>query len=159
MAPRPSDVRCDSATGKGSPTSASCTYPDGSDVLLCVYANQGHGGNTAGMIFPNKPTATYTVVVNGIPEGWEVDAGTVGTFVARDSCGSPGGHEEPEAANATEEEGGGGGHAEFRPCTHTVVMHQLPLPPATGNSTAVTLFLAGLLLAGTGMVARRLSRH
>jgi hypothetical protein len=98
-----------SETGKGMPTSATCTYPDGSEVLRCVFDNPGHGSGADGLIVPARPTATYTVTVTWPPPpDWTIENANGGPYFARDLCPrgggeSGGGHE----GGGSEEEGGG----------------------------------------------------
>ena len=98
-----------SQTGKGMPTSATCTYPEGSDVLRCVFDNPGHGSGADGLIVPARPTASYTVTVTwpSLPD-WSIQNANGGPYLARDLCpregdGSGGGHE----SGGSGEEGGG----------------------------------------------------
>jgi hypothetical protein len=127
--------------------SAHCTYPPGSDVLVCEYDNPGHGPKP-GLVVPNGKKHTYEVVEVGLPEGWEVDPATVGVFLGRETCddgqgcGGGGGHDDgggghddggcgghtaglAAAEVSAAEEGGGGGTT----CTHAVVNLQLPVVP------------------------------
>ena len=73
-------------TGKGLQTSATCTYPAGSDVLECVFDNPGHGSGTDGLVVPARPTATYTVTVKWPPPDWTIDGANAGPYSARDLC-------------------------------------------------------------------------
>ena len=111
-----------SQTGKGMPTSATCTYPERSDVLRCVFDNPGHGSGTDGLIVPARPTASYTVTVTwpSLPD-WSIENANGGPYFARDLCpregdGSGGDHEDGgghESGGGHEEETGGhdsGGH-------------------------------------------------
>ena len=73
-----------SETGKGMPTSATCTYPDGSEVLRCVFDNPGHGSGADGLIVPARPTATYTVTVTWpLPPDWTIENANGGPYFAR----------------------------------------------------------------------------
>ena len=75
-----------------------------------------------GLVLPGKPGTEYTVEVAGVPDGWTVDASTIGTFLADDTCPKPGGHDDghgEEAARVSHEEGEEGDH---EPCIHTVVI-------------------------------------
>lgn len=111
---------------------ASCTYPEGSDVLVCEYTNPGHGGEKPGLVVPGNPRAEYTVTVEGVPAGWLVDPDTVGTFIGRETCprggdhgdGDDHGHESGLGVSEHDDEGGG-----REPCFHTVVFREQPAPP------------------------------
>jgi hypothetical protein len=112
-----------SQTGKGMPTSATCTYPEGSDVLRCVFDNPGHGSGADGLIVPARPTASYTVTVTwpSLPD-WSIENANGGPYFARDLCpregdGSGGGEE-----GGGHESGGGGGRGVS--CEHVVVLQQ-----------------------------------
>jgi hypothetical protein len=149
-------------------------YPAQSDDLSCTYVNPGHG-DQPGLVLPGKPGTQYTVEVSGVPDGWTVDTGTIGAFLADDTCPKSGGHDDGHGEDAvlTAEEDGEEG--EHEPCVHTVVI-QGPTaddegngpvnPPAdenaappvvqaaagaalphTGASIAVLLLLAVVLLA------------
>ncbi len=112
-----------STTGKSMTTSATCTYPDGSDVLQCVFENRGHGLVTDGLIIPARPTATYTVTVNWPTTGWTIDGANADSYSARDLCPRGGGGEEGGGGH----EGGGeeGGGAVY--CEHVVELQQIPM--------------------------------
>jgi hypothetical protein len=143
-----------SETGKGMPTSATCTYPTGSQVLQCVFDNPGHGSGTEGLIVPARPTASYTVTVTwpSLPD-WSIENANGGPYFARDLCprgdGDPGGgheggggHESGGDEGSGHESGGnegggdegggnegGGGHESGGggrgvACEHTVVLRQ-----------------------------------
>ena len=85
------------------------------------------------------PGMEYTVDVEGVPDGWVVDAETIGTFLADDTCPKGGGghHEDGEEgedghgedALVTTAEEGEDGHGEQTACTHTVVINQLTVVP------------------------------
>ncbi len=96
-----------SQTGKGKPTSATCTYPDGGTVLRCEFHNPGHGSGTDGLIVPARPTATYAVTVDWPVNGWTITGADGDGYSARDLCprggDGGGGHEE----GGGDEEGGG----------------------------------------------------
>ena len=85
------------------------------------------------------PGMEYTVDVEGVPDGWAVDAETIGTFLADDTCPKGGGghHEDGEegedghgedALVAAAEEGEDD-HSEQTACTHTVIINQLTVVP------------------------------
>ncbi len=101
-----------SQTGQGMPTSATCTYPAGSEVLLCEFDNSGHSSSGDGLIVPARPTATYTVTVNWPATNWTIDGANGGPYSARDTCPRGGGGHE----------GGEGGSVA---CQHSVVMRQI----------------------------------
>jgi LPXTG-motif cell wall-anchored protein len=128
------DLAAASATGGGKPTSAHCTYPPGSSVLVCEFQNPGeHESVTDGMIVPAKPTATYSVTVLWPTSGWTIEGANAGPYSARDLCpsggqGDGGGHDSGhgEALEAEVVEGDG------TVCVHTVVMRRgevTPEPP------------------------------
>jgi hypothetical protein len=113
-----------SETGKGMPTSATCTYPAGSDALECVFDNPGHG--SSGLVVPARPTATYTVTVTWPPPDWTIDGANAGPYFARDLCPRGGGQEGDSGVGVD--------------CAHPVVLRQraavivtpVPsVPPAT----------------------------
>ena len=99
-----------SRTGKGMQTSATCTYPAGSDVLQCVFDNPGHGSGTDGLIVPARPTATYTVTVKWPPTDWTIDGANAGPYSARDLCPREegAGHEGAGGHEGTGEDQGAG---------------------------------------------------
>lgn len=101
-----------SQTGKGLPTSATCTYPVGSEVLRCEFDNSGHSSSGDGLIVPARPTATYTVTVTWPATDWTIDGANDGPYSASDRCPRGGGGHE-----------GGGG--ESVACEHSVVMRQI----------------------------------
>jgi LPXTG-motif cell wall-anchored protein len=131
------DLAAASATGGGKPTSAHCTYPDGSTELVCEFENPGkHSSVTDGMIVPGKPTATYTVTVPWPISGWTIVGANADSYSARDLCprggdGHDGGHDS----------GHDGGHDSGEThevaalddsgfiCLHTVVIRQIPVTP------------------------------
>ena len=141
-----------SETGKGMPTSATCTYPAGSEVLRCTFDNPGHGSGTDGLIVPARPTATYSVTVTWPQPDWTIEGANAGPYSARELCPcgdgeAGGGHEggggeegdgyEPggggEEGDGHEPGGGGGeegdghepgGGGRGVPCEHTVVLRQ-----------------------------------
>ena len=145
------ELAASSQTGSGKPTSATCAYTDGSDVLTCEFDNRGHSGIDDGMVVPARPAATYTVTVPEDPEAWTNVHANADRYSARDLCprggssdgghsGGPGGGHDSghESAVAGLEGGthdghdggsGGGGKAVF--CEHVVEMHQVAvvLPP------------------------------
>ena len=128
-----------SATGGGKPTSAHCTYPEGSTGLVCEFENPGkHSSVTDGMIVPAKPTATYTVTVPWPISGWTIEGANADSYSARDLCphgggghggghdsgqdsGHDSGHDETVEVAAVEETGS--------VCLHTVVIRQSALTP------------------------------
>ena len=131
--------RLDATSDKGT---ATCTYPDGGDVLVCTYDNPGHE-EAPGLVVPGRPTATYDVAVAGVPAGAVADPDALGTFVGREECprGHDGGHEGGHGG------GGGGGHQtavtdlhEEEPivCTHAVDVALPPPPPTTTTTTPAT---------------------
>ncbi len=119
--------------------SAVCTYPTGSDPLVCVYDNKGaHEGATDGLYVPGGKGKTFTISETA-PAGWEVVSG-VGTFVARDVC--PGGHDpdeedvgyEPTTTTVTTAQPAADDDeaTESRPpCPALVVDRQVPSPTTT----------------------------
>ncbi|MGE5211759.1 MAG: hypothetical protein ACM3MM_10880, partial [Acidobacteriota bacterium] len=125
------DLAAASATGGGKPTSAHCTYPEGSTDLVCEFQNPGmHASVTDGMVVPRKSTATYTVTVLWPVSGWTIDGANADAYSARDVCtggghggggGGSGGHDsghgETLEAAALEDSGS-------PVCIHTVVMRQ-----------------------------------
>lgn len=133
------DLAAASATGGGKPTSALCTYPDGSTKLVCEFENPGkHSSVTEGMIVPGKPTATYTVTVPWPTSGWTIDGANADSYSARDLCPrGGGGHDDGH------DDGHDGGHDSGHDetvevaaledtrsiCLHTVVIRQVPTPP------------------------------
>ena len=112
---------------------AECSYLPGSDLLNCLYVNPGHGDDP-GLVLPGEPGTSYTVDVAGVPEGWAVDAETIGTFLADDTCPKGGGgHDDGEdAARMSEEDGEDEGG--YEPCVHTVVIHG-PVADDDGDGT------------------------
>ncbi len=147
-----------SETGSGKPTSATCTYSEGSNELRCEFQNPGHGSSTDGMVVPARPTATYTVSVTvdpDAPDGWMVTNANGDAYSARELCprrgeghsdGSDEGHSDgiDEGHSDGSDEGhsdgideghsdGSDGSGEPKYCEHTVEMHQLEVvvPPAT----------------------------
>jgi len=145
------ELAASSQTGSGKPTSATCAYAEGSDVLTCEFDNRGHSGIDDGMVVPARPGATYTVMVPENPEAWTNVNANGGRYSARDLCprggssdgghsGGPGdghdsGHESAvaglEGDTHDEHEGGSGGGDKAFFCEHVVEMHQLAvvLPP------------------------------
>lgn len=118
-------------TASGERGSASCVFPAGQDLLVCTYDNPGHG-DQPGLVLPGKPGTTYTVDLAGVPEGWALDADTVGTFVADDTCPKGGGGHHEEEVTAAEDEHDDG-HGEGTVCTHTVAVTQLDVEPPPDN--------------------------
>jgi hypothetical protein len=102
------ELSADSATGRNMPTSATCTYPDGSDVLTCVFDNPGHRSGVDGLVIPARPTATYTVTVTWPSTDWTIEGADDAPYSARDLCprggGGGGGHDGDDG------HGGGDGH-------------------------------------------------
>ncbi len=141
-----------SQTGSGKPTSATCAYAEGSDVLTCEFDNRGHSGIDDGMVVPARPAARYTVTVPEDPDAWTNVNANGGRYSARDLCprggssdgghsgGSSGGHDSGhdstvaglEGGTHDEHEGGSGGGGKAVFCEHVVEMHQVEvvLPPA-----------------------------
>lgn len=118
------DLAAASATGSGKPTSAHCTYPEGSTDLVCEFKNPGHETGPEGMVVPAKPSATYSVTVLWPSTGWTIDGANAGPYSARDLCprgGHDGGHGGTHEAEALEAEG--------FVCLHTVVMRRAPVTP------------------------------
>jgi len=120
-------------TASGERGTVACSYLPGDDLLNCLYDNPGHGDDP-GLVLPGKPGMEYTVDVAGVPEGWVVDAETIGTFLADDTCpkgggghhdGEDGDHEDA-LARVEGDEGEEGGH---EPCVHNVVVNQLTVEP------------------------------
>lgn len=123
-----------------------CTY-DGS-TLVCVYERtSGHGededdghvgghGEILGILQHDgghdpdgvwvSGRGTYTVAVTGVPDGWELDATTVGAFSPREQC--------PEPAVPPEDEVPQG----RTPCPHTVVLRALAAPTTTTTTLPTT---------------------
>jgi len=155
------ELSATSRTGQGMPTSATCTYPDDTDVLQCVFDNPGHGSGT-GLVVPARPTATYAVTVDWNVPDWTIEGANDGPYSARDLCprgAEGGGHEGGGEEGGGHEEGGeeGGGHEESGeaggeeggeegggiPCEHKVVMRQVvpgvqtPSAPPAVQSEAV----------------------
>lgn len=142
-----------SRTGMGMPTSATCAYPAGSDVLQCTFVNPGHGSGTEGLVVPARPTARYQVGVVWPASGWTIDGADADAnpYSARELCprggegGEEGGGHEGGGEEGGGEEGGGGhegpggghegpGAGHEGPggtfwCEHTVVFQQLAAPP------------------------------
>ncbi|MFN8018936.1 MAG: hypothetical protein U0P45_12545 [Acidimicrobiales bacterium] len=108
---------------------ATCTYPAGSDELVCDYDNKGsHEGATEGLYVPGGEKHTYTVAESTLPDGWSIISG-VGTFAPRAVC--PRGDDEHEA-NAIEA-------SEPRPpCAHIVIDRRNPLPTTTTTVASTT---------------------
>ena len=145
------ELSASSRTGKGMPTSATCFYPLGNDVLQCTFHNPGHGSDTDGLVVPARPTATYQVSVVWPASGWTIDGANAGPYSARELCPrggdgeGGGGHEGTDGGSGGAETGGeggtgheggggsgggggGGGGGTFW-CEHTVVFQQLAAPP------------------------------
>ena len=82
-----------SQTGSGRPTAARCTYADTTnEMLVCEFDNPPHRSDTAGMVVPARPTATYTVTVDWDVKGWTIaGADDDGPFSARELCPRGGG--------------------------------------------------------------------
>lgn len=78
------ELRAAATGGQGSPMSANCTYSG--NEMQCVYVNHGNENEDKGMMILPKPGTTFTVMVDGVPAGWTVDASTVGTFLGETSC-------------------------------------------------------------------------
>ena len=92
--------------------SAVCTYPPGSDELVCVYDNPGHG-TKPGLVVPEGKQHTYEIVELGVPEGWDVDPATVGTFLGRETCGHEGcGGDDHDGGSGHDGGSCGGDHAD-----------------------------------------------
>jgi LPXTG-motif cell wall-anchored protein len=139
------ELSATSQTGKGMPTSATCTYPVGSDVLQCTFHNPGHGSGTDGLIVPARPTATYEVSVVWPSVDWKIDGANAGPYSARELCprggdggtDAGGGHEGTDTGGGHEGTDTGGGHAGGGSggegggvtCEHTVVFRQLAIAP------------------------------
>lgn len=138
------DLAAASATGSGKPTSAHCTYPQGSSELVCEFVGPGHGsgsGSADGMIVPAKKTATYTVTVLWPTDRWSIDGANAGPYSARTLCprggdqgghADHGGHDSADGASALTTKGS--------VCLHTVVMRRSavtpePPPPPTQPPT------------------------
>ncbi len=137
------ELSASSRTGMGNPTSATCFYPLGNDVLQCMFDNPGHESEADALVIPARPTATYQVSVVWPPSGWTIDGANAGPYSARDLCPrggdgeGGGGHEgtDGDAAGGDtggaghEGSGGGGGGGGTFWCEHTVVFQQLAAPP------------------------------
>lgn len=109
---------------------ATCSYPDAGDELVCVYDNKGaHEGATEGLYVPGGKKHTYTVSESPPPEGWSLISGT-GTFSPRAVC--PGGGDDGGHEDAREEPGG------RPPCPHLVVNRRNVVPPTTSTTTTST---------------------
>jgi LPXTG-motif cell wall-anchored protein len=131
------DLAAASATGGGKPTSAHCTYPDGSTDLVCEFENPGkHSSVTDGMIVPGKPTATYTVTVPWPISGWTIDGANADSYSARDLCprgggghdsGHDGGHDSGHDSGETHDIAALDDSGFI--CIHTVVIRQAPVSP------------------------------
>jgi LPXTG-motif cell wall-anchored protein len=163
-----------SATGRGMPTSATCTYPDdGSDDLRCVFVNPGHRSGADGLVIPARPTATYTVTVSWEPTDWTIAGANEGPYSARDLC-PRGGHEGGDGGHDSDggHEAGDGGQRRAFACVHTVVMQQTAVvetptdppgvepvepvepvvndrPAATDTAAAASPVAAAVVTAGT----------
>ena len=109
-------------TASGERGTVACSYRPGDDPLDCLYDNPGHGEDP-GLVLPGKPGMEYTVDVEGVPDGWAVDAETIGTFLADDTCPKGGGGHH-EVGDESEDD-----HGEQAACTHTVVINQLTVVP------------------------------
>ncbi len=144
------ELSADSETGRGMPTSATCAYPDGSDVLQCVFDNPGHREASDGLVVPARQTATYQVAVAWpATDHWTID-GVGDSYSPRDLCprgghDSGGGHDVPvggpEVVEGQQGHGGqggqggdggqggqggdGGDQVRTWTCVHTVVMRQM----------------------------------
>jgi hypothetical protein len=165
------DLTADSATGSGKPTTAHCTYPAGSNDLVCEFANGNHQDITDGMVVPGKPPAAYDVNVRWTASGWTITGANAGPYSARKLCPRGGGGEEGggghEGGGGEEggggHEGGGGEEAaeatiEEEPessafyCEHEVILQQVPVasePPATTAPTSVPAPAVETPVAGT----------
>lgn len=121
--------------GQGSPMSASCSYVG--DDLMCEYQNHGNGngnGNDGGMMILPKPGTTFTVMVEGVPTGWTVDASSVGTFLGATAC--------PKLKDRTPDTTESAalmivdGKNDHEHCVHTVTIKQAAAAPTTSTTAA-----------------------
>ena len=143
-----------SQTGSGKPTTATCSYPEGSNVLVCEYENSGHKSVVDGMVVPARQTATYTVSVVGDPDAWSIANANGGPYSARDLCPRGDGSDS-------------GAGSEVRYCEHTIEMQQIaivippmippvdPPPPPAVEPPAVEPAAAVLPAAATPPLAQK----
>jgi hypothetical protein len=126
--------------------SATCTYPDGSQELVCTYENKGaHQGATDGLYVPGGKGKTFTVAESDLPDGWNNVSG-LGTFEPRVLCPRGGGHDdddhEHEAARAGEDDEDHGGV-----CEHVVVNRQEAPPEVEPTSPTAPTTPQGIEVA------------
>jgi hypothetical protein len=143
------ELRATATGGQGSPMSATCTY--NGDELECVYVNHGNENEDKGMMILPKPGTTVTVVVEGVPTGWTVDASTVGTFLGETVC--------PKMKDRTPDTTESAAlrivdaKASKEDCVHTVKITQTAAAPTTtaaGSTTTSVASEAPLPLPVTG---------
>lgn len=128
------ELRAAATGGQGSPMSANCTYSD--DAMQCVYVNHGNENEDKGMMILPKPGTSFTVMVDGVPAGWTVDASTIGTFLGEVSCPKA----KDRSPETTESEGLRivDSQSSREDCVHTVRITQNASAPTTTAAAGST---------------------